>query len=1315
MQALELGYDALAVTDHDGLYGAMEYAQTARAWGLRPITGAELTLRGFDCEVHHLTLLAENARGYANLCRLISYAHMSNEKDEPCLDLRAYLREAAEGLNRHDAEPLSSKERGWGEVQRQDARTPSFPKEGTEKPLSPRERGWGEGLPDFAYLFEGLIALSGCAQGEVPALLSAGMFSEAREAAERYAALFGKGNFYLELQHNLVRGDASRVRTLVSLAKDLGLRYVATNNVHYHERARSQLQDVMVAIRHRLTLDASHRERRPNSEFYLKPPEEMAALFAEWPEALAESVRIAGRCTFDLTKDLEYQFPDSPVPEGFTADGYLEHICREEAARKYLIFGSGQRHDAPGAFVGAHGSAPAPAAPGTLYPEPKPISTGRTCPEPSRRGVGVREAPSPSDQAFDAPPSDPHPTSSQTAPLGESESRRNGNRGGYSGRAATENLGGGRTAVRPDSTTKPLSSGAREEDPSTPVLQYSSTGRTAVRPYSPLPARVEERLQQELALIRKHKLAGFFLIYRDLMRVAAEVANDLRGGRRRVEGKSAGRGRGSSVGSIVCYLIGLSHIDPIANDLFFGRFLNEEMASVPDIDIDFPRDVREKLIERVYREYGQEHVALVCTFPTYRLRSAIRDVGKALGLPLVELDKLAKMSESYGSARHLSEEMARLPEFRAKVNAPLWRDLIRLAYELSGFPRHVSQHVGGMVISSRPIVEHVPVEKARMAGRAVCQWDKDSVDDARFIKIDFLALGMLSLVDECLDLIEEQQGKAVDLGRVPHDDQRVYDAICRGDTIGVFQIESRAQIQTIVRTQPRSIEDLTVEVAIVRPGPIVGGAVNPYIQHRKALREQGPAYVPEYDHPLLEPALKETLGVVIYQEQVLQVAMALAGFSAGQAESLRRAMSRKRSREAMAQLEAAFMEGAAERGCDRATAEKVFGKLMGFAEFGFPKSHAAAFGLLAYESAWLREYYPAEFLAALFNNQPMGFYSREVLMGDGERRGIEVLPPDINRSRARCSVEGDTPGKMRLGFARVQGISEEAGIWLETVRGETPFRALTEFVRRVNEELSAVSYQRSAGPGAAHGSAPAASVLQSTLLPASDAFPDVPDYYGPGIVQPGPHPFRRELVENLIAVGAFDEFGLSRRELLWQLGLFMPEKAPTKLLSPQSSVLSPGLQMRMELPVAQDMVDLPEMTDWERMATDYSLMSLSTENHPLGLVRPLLHEGIVSCRQMEDLPDGTEITLAGMVVCRQRPASASGFIFLLVEDETGLANIVVKPQLHERQRLMVRLEPFVTITGELQKRDNTVNLIARNFERLRVPRELLTPRSHDWG
>ena len=426
------------------------------------------------------------------------------------------------------------------------------------------------------------------------------------------------------------------------------------------------------------------------------------------------------------------------------------------------------------------------------------------------------------------------------------------------------------------------------------------------------------------------------------------------------------------------------------------------MASVPDIDLDFPRDIREKLMLRVYEHFGHEHVGLVATFPTYRIRSAVREVGKALGLSPAELDRLAKVSEGgYGSAKEIREAMGRLDRYRDKLDAPLWGHFADMVKEIAGFPRHISQHVGGMVISSKPLVELVPLEQSAMDGRVLIQWDKDSVDDARMIKIDFLALGMLSAVDECLDLIEEQRGKRIDLSRIDFKDERVYDAICEADTMGVFQIESRAQMQTLPRVRPRSLEDLTVEVAIIRPGPIVGGSVSPYINRRMG-RE--PVI---YDHPSLEPALAETLGVILYQEQILQVSMALAGFTAGQAESLRRAMSRKRSKEAIAKLKEQFIEGCLGKGVSREVAETVFRKIQGFAEFGFPKAHAAAFGLLAYQTAWLRTYYPAEFLCALFNAQPMGFYGPHVLVNDGKRHGVEVLPPDINLSGANCTNRTD--------------------------------------------------------------------------------------------------------------------------------------------------------------------------------------------------------------------------------------------------------------------------------------------------------------------
>ena len=1041
LRARDLGYEALALTDHDGLYGSMEFAQTAKAFGIKPITGAEITLENG----YHLTLLAETTEGYNNLSRLISTAHLSGERKDPHLSLEA--------LAQHT---------------------------------------------------RGLIALTGCKRGEVPALVAAGDLAGAEEALLRYVAWFGRENVYVELQQNLAHGDTERCRRLVEMAQAHGLRYVATNDVHYHERDRHRLQDVMVAIRNRTTLEASHQLRRENSEYYLKSPAEMAELFAAWPEALAEASRIAERCTFDLTTDLDYRFPDYDTPDGSTADEYLERVCRQAARERYALL----------------------------------------------------------------------------------------------------------------------------------------DGR--------IPDVVEQRLQEELRLVRKHGLSGFFLIYRDLLELSREVAAEVRGAHsaRGRAGLPPGRGRGSSVGSILCYLIGLSHVDPIKYGLFLGRFLNDEIASVPDIDLDFPRDIREQLILRVYEHFGQEHAALVASFPTYKLRSAIRDVGKALGIAESELDRLAKRA-GWGTGADVAAEMASYADFAGKLDAPIWRDLIELSEQISGFPRHLSQHVGGMVISTKPIVELVPVERAAMEGRYICQWDKDSVDDARFIKIDFLALGMLSLVEECSDLIAEQHGRIEDLSRIDFNDPEVYDMICQADTTGVFQIESRAQMQMLPRTRPRSIEDLTVQVAIIRPGPIVGGAVNPYVRHRQ-MQLADPSFKPPFDHPSLEPVLSETLGVILYQEQVLQAAIAVAGFTEGQAESLRRAMSRKRSRENMARFWELFREGSGARGVPEDVAKTVFEKIIAFAEFGFPKSHSAAFAILAYQSAWLRRYYPVEFTCALLNAQPMGFYPPHVLVHDAKRHGVEVLPPDVNRSGAACTVED---GALRVGFGYIKGIGGDTA---KAIAGERSsngdYRSLADFVRRV---------------GCISDHAP-----------------------------------REEAIEHMIQVGAFDCFGMNRRELLWQLGL---------LYRP------PDVQMALPLPIEQDCVALEDMNLWERMAADYNLLSLSAAHHPMALIRPGLGESMPSIRHLLRMEDGTKVRVPGMVVCRQQPGTAKGFVFLLLEDEFGMLNIIVPPWLHERQRAMVRGEAFVIVEGELQRKENTTNVLAQRFETLPIPRPMKAPQSHNFG
>ncbi len=765
----------------------------------------------------------------------------------------------------------------------------------------------------------------------------------------------------------------------------------------------------------------------------------------------------------------------------------------------------------------------------------------------------------------------------------------------------------------------------------------------------------ERRLSEELTLIEHHRLSGFFLVYHDLFDLAREVAADVRRGSRRAHGNLLpGRGRGSSVSSIVCYLLGLSHIDPVATRLFIGRFLSETLASVPDIDLDFPREIREELIRRVYKRYGDEHVGLVCSFPTYRLRSTVREIGKALDLPPGEIEQVAKLSDSRTGG--LSDELDRLPGFASRRNAPLWKELCELAEEIAGLPRHVSQHVGGMVISSRPLVEVVPLERAAMADRVVCQWDKDSCDDARFIKIDFLALGMLSLVEECVELVAARQGAPPDLSRIDFDDPAVYDRICRGDTVGLFQIESRAQIQMIRRTRPRNLEDLAVEVAIVRPGPIVGGAVNPYVRRREEQRRAtaaGRRYQPPVDHPLLRDVLAETLGVILYQDQVLQVCQALAGFTPGQAEALRRAMSRRRSRELMAEFWEEFKNGAAARGVAEPVAERVFSQVVAFSEFGFPKSHAAAFGLLAYQSAWLRHYHPAEYYVALFNNQPMGFYSLDALGRDALRNGSEIRLPDVNVSDVWCAVEGAGSGErergavpsnaVRVGLGFIRDWSEETATAVVTERERNgPYRSVGDFVRRA------------------------------------------------------PPTLKRTAIEHLVWVGGCDGFGLTRRELLWQVGLWLPPEAE------RGGEARGRRQLELALDHPHEHLRFGGLAADERLLAEYAVLGFAASGHPLGLLREALPPGVVQSDRLTRLEHRAGVEVAGLVVARQRPETAKGFIFVLLEDEAGMVNVIVRPDVYERYRTAIRGEPLLWVRGKLAKDDGTVNVLAEEVRGLKL-------------
>jgi error-prone DNA polymerase len=742
-------------------------------------------------------------------------------------------------------------------------------------------------------------------------------------------------------------------------------------------------------------------------------------------------------------------------------------------------------------------------------------------------------------------------------------------------------------------------------------------------------AEARRRLQDELALIDELGLAGFFLLHWEVLELAGEIAAEVRGPGSPRRWLPPGRGRGSSVGSIVCYLTGLSHVDPVAGNLSLGRFLNRELMSVPDIDLDFPRDIREKLIVAVTDRYGREHASLVASFATYRSRGAIRDVGKALGLPFSELERLARVTDGW-NAKRVAEELALLPDADAKLLSPRWRAFAALTGEIAGLPRHISQHPGGMVISSRPLVELVPVQPAAMAGRQICQWDKDSCSDAGFLKIDLLGLGMLSAVEDCVEQIAEAYGEPIDLTRIPLDDPAVYAEIQRADTVGDFQIESRAQMQSLLRTKPENLDDLTVQVALVRPGPIQGKAVHPYIDAREKLRVD-PTYVPPVDHELLREPLRETHGVVVFQDQVLEVAMALAGFTIGEAEGLRRAMSRKRSEEAIEAFRGRFIEGAVAKGVDPQAADTVYDKLASFSGFGFPKSHAAAFGLLAYQSAWLRHHYPAEFLCSLLNAQPMGFYPPASLIRDAQRRGVEVRPPDIELSEAGCSLD---EGAVRIGLGYVKSVGEDDAKRLVAERDANgPYGGIGELARRA--------------------------------------------------------PLDARELEALVTSGACDRWG-QRRLLLWELGL---------VIRPQT-VQRENTQLTLALDPTAATPDLPDLTAWERMLADYAGTSVSVDVHPLTLLRPNLPGEVLTSAELYEAPHRSTVVFAGLAVARQRPATAKGIVFMLLEDELGQVNLIVAPEVYERHRAIVRGEPLLLVRGRYERLGENRNIVVSALESL---------------
>lgn len=875
------------------------------------------------------------------------------------------------------------------------------------------------------------------------------------------------GRAYLALTLRRRPRDFVRLHELVNMAGLTGVPTVAANDVLFHAPERRMLQDVMTCIREGVAIDDAGFAKNRHADRYLKPPEEMARLFRLWPEAVARSVELAGRCRFSLD-ELAYQYPHEVVDDGLTAQGTLERRTGDGAA--------------------------------TRYPE------------------GV-------------------------------------------------------------------------------------------------PDEVAVTLRHELGLIESLDYAPYFLTVDAIVRFA------------RSQGILC-QGRGSAANSAVCYVLGITSIDPSRNSLLFERFVSQERREPPDIDVDFEHQRREEVIQWVYETYGRHRAALCSTVIRYRAKGALRDVGKAMGLPEDVIGLLSSQiwgwSTEGAEPKHAEEMNLNLGDRRLRLTLDLARQLI-------GTPRHLSQHPGGFVLTEDRLDELVPIEPAAMEDRQVIEWDKDDVDALKMMKVDVLALGMLSAMQRGFNLLREHKGVGLDLATIPAEDPRTYAMIRKADTLGTFQIESRAQMAMLPRMKPRTYYDLVIQVAIVRPGPIQGDMVHPYLRRREGLETV------DYPTPELERVLGKTLGVPLFQEQAMQVAMVCAGFSASDADQLRRAMATFKHTGGVVNFRERLMSGMIERGYTEEFAERTVSQLEGFGSYGFPESHAASFALIAYASSWLKCWHPDIFCAALLNSQPMGFYAPAQIVRDAREHGVEVRPVCVNASRWDCTLEpaGEDRFAVRLGFNRVAGLANDHAAAIVAARAAQSFGDVDDVLRRAG--------------------VPAAALVR---LAEADAF------------QPA--------------------FGLERREALWAIKALRDEPLPLFAAARDDGRPAPE--------IVEDAVRLKAMTASREVVEDYRHTGLTLRRHPIAFLRgELERERFVGCSAANGLGDGRPVRTAGLVLVRQRPGSAKNVTFITIEDDTGVSNLVVWPDLYEKQRRIVLTASMLGIQGRVQREGDVIHLICERL------------------
>jgi error-prone DNA polymerase len=1036
----EHGMPAMALLDRDGVYGAPRFYLAAKKIPIRAHIGAEVTSTGG----WRYPLLVASRQGYQNLCRLITK-----------MKLRA--------------------PKGKGSIS----------------------------IPEVAERTDGLICLTGGAEGPLAHALAQGGIENGITCVRQLCDLFGRKNVYMELQRHLCREEESRNQAAVGIAKELGLPLLATNGVFHALPGRRETLDVFTCIRHHKTLANAGRLLALNSERHLKSPAKMKRLFSDLPEAIANTQELSSRLQFSLD-DLGYKFPIYPVPNGESQI----HFLRER----------------------------------------------------SREGLISR--------------------------------------------------------------------------------------------YGPGNERARLQIERELTVIEKLDLAGYFLIVWDIVRFCQQQ-NILV------------QGRGSAANSAVCYALGITAVDPVGMDLLFERFLSEERGEWPDIDLDLPSgEQRERAIQYVYERYGKLGAAMTANVITYRGRSAAREIGKALSFDIETINRLTKLVGAW-EYRDANDTLAH--QFRDAgfdLGHPQIRKFFDLCLEVQDLPRHLGQHSGGLVVCQGQLDSVVPLEPATMPGRVVVQWDKDDCAAMGIVKVDLLGLGMMAVLEDSLQIIKEQYAEKIDLGRLPANDRTVYKALQKADTIGMFQIESRAQMSCLPRLLPECFYDIVVQVAIIRPGPIVGQMVNPYLKRR-----QGREPV-DYLHPSLEPVLARTLGVPLFQEQLLRMAMIAAGFTGGEAEELRRAFGFKRSEVRMKAVEQKLRIGMDRNGIKPEVQDKIVRSITSFALYGFPESHAASFALIAYASAYLKCHYLPAFTAAILNNQPMGFYQPITLLKDAQRHGLKVRPIDVTRSDWLCTLEKNGQEfALRLGMRSVHGLRADIAHTIVSERARSAFLSIDDLKLRV-----------------------------------------------PAI--------QKSELATLAKIGALNFIhtpsSFHRRDALWQVervarpaGPLLETLEQGKELATEHSQERSALEHENNNVPASVLSPLELMTPEERLVADFNGTGMTVGRHPMGYHRQRLkRQGVRSASELHGLPNGIHVLISGAVIARQRPGTARGFVFLSLEDETGISNAIITPQIYEKYHLLIVHQPFLLIEGQLQNQENVISVKAEIVRPLSVTRAETT--SHDF-